>query len=344
MFRRAAACLPATLLTLALLAHPALGGAQEPGVKLAIGDLGLGIGDVRRLDGIRLNFRDRELELVRGVNATIWHPYPRARGVVEGVALGLPVTGAAEISGLAVGAGVGVEGDFRGLGLAALGFGSGGDLRGITVSGVGMGSGGALEGIMIAGVGMGAAHGVRGVSLAGIGLGTGGDLEGIAVGGVGLGAGGDFTGIGLGGVGMGVSGAVRGITVAGVGLGAGGGISGIAVAGVGVGSGGEIRGLAAAGVGVGAKAITGVALSGVGIGAEQMRGVALAPAYFRVAEGGSLRGVSVSAFNHVTGVQRGLTIGLLNIADELHGVQVGLINIARNKDSFSVLPILNYHP
>jgi hypothetical protein len=56
-----------------------------------------------------------------------------------------------------------------------------------------------------------------------------------------------------------------------------------------------------------------------------------------------LQGVGVSAFNRVLGEQRGLTIGLLNIANELHGLQVGVINIARNKESFSVLPLLNYH-
>ena len=51
----------------------------------------------------------------------------------------------------------------------------------------------------------------------------------------------------------------------------------------------------------------------------------------------------MSAFNNVRGTQRGLTIGILNIADELHGLQVGVINIARNKKSFSVLPLLNYN-
>ena len=73
-------------------------------------------------------------------------------------------------------------------------------------------------------------------------------------------------------------------------------------------------------------------------------GVVLAPAYFRIEERGELRGVSVSAFNDIRGSQRGLAIGLLNIAEELHGVQLGLINIARNKERFSVLPLVNYHP
>ena len=51
----------------------------------------------------------------------------------------------------------------------------------------------------------------------------------------------------------------------------------------------------------------------------------------------------MSGFNHILGRQNGLTIGLLNIADELHGLQIGLINIARNKRSFRVMPLVNYH-
>jgi hypothetical protein len=75
-----------------------------------------------------------------------------------------------------------------------------------------------------------------------------------------------------------------------------------------------------------------------------VQGLVIAPAYFRVVEEGELHGVSVSAFNDLRGArQRGLVVGLLNIAEELHGVQIGLINIARNKRSFRVLPLVNYH-
>jgi hypothetical protein len=59
-------------------------------------------------------------------------------------------------------------------------------------------------------------------------------------------------------------------------------------------------------------------------------------------EWGGFEGVSIGGFNWIRGSQRGLTIGILNIAEELHGVQIGLINIARNKESFSVLPFVNW--
>jgi hypothetical protein len=327
------------LLALLALPVPSLG----QGLKIAAGDVGLGIGDVPRLDGIRLNFRDRELRKVRGLNATIWGPYQGARGEVRGLALGVPLTGAADMSGLAVGLGVEVERTFTGVGLAPIGFGAGDRIRGIAVGGIGIGGGGELEGLMVGGVGLGVAGDIRGVVVGGVGAGAGGDLEGLAVGGVGIGAGGRVTGVVIGGVGAGASGDVRGIVIGGVGVGAGEDVTGIAVGGVGVGAGGELKGLAIGGVGVGAPRIRGVVLTGVGAGAEDARGFVLAPAYFEIEEGGVMEGVSVSAWNRIRGRQHGVAIGLLNVADELHGLQLGLINIARNKDSFSVLPLVNYH-
>jgi hypothetical protein len=69
----------------------------------------------------------------------------------------------------------------------------------------------------------------------------------------------------------------------------------------------------------------------------------IAPFYFKAAEDGTMRGVSISAWNRTAGRQEGLTIGILNIADELHGVQIGLINIARNKARYRVLPLVNWN-
>jgi hypothetical protein len=46
----------------------------------------------------------------------------------------------------------------------------------------------------------------------------------------------------------------------------------------------------------------------------------------------------------VAGSQRGLTIGLLNYAKELHGIQLGVLNIAGNNRGLAhVLPVLNLH-
>ena len=48
------------------------------------------------------------------------------------------------------------------------------------------------------------------------------------------------------------------------------------------------------------------------------------------------------AVNAVRGYQRGLSIGLVNYAESLFGVQLGLVNIVRDNPSpFRVLPIIN---
>ena len=48
-------------------------------IDLAVNDKGLAIGDKPRMTGLRINFRDRALEEVTGVNITIWQPYQRPR-------------------------------------------------------------------------------------------------------------------------------------------------------------------------------------------------------------------------------------------------------------------------
>jgi hypothetical protein len=85
-------------------------------------------------------------------------------------------------------------------------------------------------------------------------------------------------------------------------------------------------------------------LSGVAAGGEDVVGAVVAPAYFRIQETGRFKGASVSAFNYIKGEQHGLTIGLLNIARHLNGVQFGLINYAKNNPrGLKLLPIVNAH-
>jgi hypothetical protein len=119
---------------------PVAGGAQS--LDLTVNHYGVSIGDSRLVHGIRLNFRDRRMEYVDGINATIWKPYEPARGTVRGIALGLPLTGARRIEGIGVGAfGVGVDEDFTGVGVGVFGVGAGRNLRGVMIGGFGAGSG-----------------------------------------------------------------------------------------------------------------------------------------------------------------------------------------------------------
>jgi hypothetical protein len=162
--------------------------------------------------------------------------------------------------------------------------------------------------------------------LGGIGVGAGESLRGVGVGGVGVGVGSNLTGLAIGGIGVGVGERIRGVSAAGVGIGAGE----------------SIRWLAIAGLGIGSSEIIGAAIAPL-VGAEDMTALVIAPAYMRI-ERGTFRGVSLSSFNHVKGTQNGLTIGVINYALRLRGIQLGLINIAKdNPPALRVLPIVNFH-
>lgn len=302
----------------------------------------ISIGDYPNVVGLRLNFRDSDLERVVGVNATIWSPYEPARGVVKGIALGLPVTGAGDIHGLATGLlGVGASHDISGLAVAPVGLGAGGSLRGIAIGGIGVGAGGGGTGILLGGIGAGMGGSFQGIGIGGVGVGAGGNVRGALLGGVGVGAGGDIEGLLVGGVGVGAGGNVRGIVLGGVGAGAGGNVTGLAIGGVGIGAGGTIHGVAIGGVGVGAPRLEGLFL-GTMVGAEHANAFVIAPAMLRIEKDGSFRGGSISTVNYIRGAQHGIVLGIVNYARRVDGVQVGLVNIISESRSHPFLPLLNW--
>lgn len=302
----------------------------------------ISLGNYPRVDGLRINFRDRRLERVRGINVTIWQPHEPATGAVTGLALGLPMTGAGEMRGVALGAfGVSADGALRGISIGGIGVGAGGSVRGLAVGGIGIGTGGSLEGIAIGGIGAGAGGNVRGLLIGGIGAGVGGNLRGIAVGGVGVAAGGNVTGLVLGGIGAGAGGSLRGIAISGIGSGVGEDLTGLTISGIGAGAGGTMRGVGIAGVGVGAPRLEGLFLASA-VGALHAHAIVIAPALFRIEPGGSFRGASLSAVNYVRGSQHGLTLGIVNYARSVNGAQIGVINIIAQQRSHKVLPIVNW--
>ena len=301
----------------------------------------ISIGNYPNVAGLRLNFRDRNLELVRGANITIWSPYKRASGTVRGLALGLPTTGAGALHGIAL-APIGLSSahDIQGIALAGIGLGAGGLIKGIAIGGIGLGTGGAIEGIAIGGLGVGAQGDLRGLMIGGIGTAAGGSIHGIVLSGIGTGAARDFTGLALSGIGTGVAGHFKGIALSGVASGAGGNFTGLSLSGVGAAA-GAFHGIAIAGLGIGAVEIHGFAAAAA-VGAMSVNGIVVAPVLMRVRPDGEFRGASISAFNYIRGEQHGLNIGLINYARSVHGLQVGIINIIGNAKSHKVLPIVNW--
>ena len=147
-------------------------------------------------------------------------------------------------------------------------------------------------------------------------------------------------------------------------MGSGGDATGVFLNGFGMGAGGTISFLSVNGFGVGAPRIRGVHIAGGVIGTPDAKGLLLAGAWIRVRNEqddddfdrrgrrsrrmagfteARFEGVGVSAFNQVLGTQKGLTIGIVNYAWDLQGIQLGLINIVRNNPpARRVLPIVNW--
>ena len=80
----------------------------------------------------------------------------------------------------------------------------------------------------------------------------------------------------------------------------------------------------------------------VGVGAHDAHAIVLTGAYFKIENNGRFDGGSLAALNNIQDAQHGLVLGLVNYARELHGAQVGVINISDNGGGRRVLPILRF--
>jgi hypothetical protein len=124
-------------------------------------------------------------------------------------------------------------------------------------------------------------------------------------------------------------------------VGAGDDFIGVGVGGIAVGAGNRLRGIAVAGVAAGGQTVEGLLVGGAGAGGRDLTGLSVTGGYFRLEEG-IMRGVSIAGWNDVRGRQRGLAIGIYNYARSLHGVQIGLLNVAKNNPAgLKALPLIN---
>jgi hypothetical protein len=181
-----------------------------------------------------------------------------------------------------------------------------------------------------------------GLNLGGIAVGAGGDISGINFGGLAVGSGENITGINLSFLVVGSAESIRGISVAGLVTGAGETVTGINIGGLVVASGESVRGINLAGLAIGSPEIKGMN-SALVVGGEEVTGLSVAPAYFRITgEYGMMKGVSISAFNHIMGTQQGLAIGIFNYATNINGLQIGLLNFVKeNRAGLQLLPVFN---
>ena len=119
-------------------------------------------------------------------------------------------------------------------------------------------------------------------------------------------------------------------------------MSGINLAGLAIVADGEMRWVSlTAGALESTERIHGLAMGLYRVRTPTLRGVSVAAGMMRSRY---MEGISVAGYNHVRREQRGLTIGLYNDARRLRGVQVGLLNRARNNPpGRRYLPIVNWH-
>ena len=318
---------------------------------------GIGFGNSTLFTGIRFNWADKDTERLNGILFNFWQTKQmEGTGVANGVNLGIPIsTGNAKKNGVNVGIlGMAAADRMTGINIGGAGVAAGDRLSGLNLGGLGLGAGGSVNGINIAGLGAGSGGNMNGFNFAVLGVGSGGNLSGINIGGLGAGAGGNVNGVSLGILGLGAGEDMTGFSFGGLGLGAGETMTGVNIAGIAAGAGEEIRGLNVAVVAVGSPSVKGISIASV-VGGIQVAGLTIAPAYLKVGQKADklessqdptseaeVKGVAISAVNHVRGKNNGVCIGIVNMTQGGKGVQLGLINYnASNPKGLRWLPVLN---
>lgn len=289
---------------------------------------GISFGNSKEFTGLRFNIQDDGVRKINGINFTLWRPKKdNPDSVINGMSLGL-MPGGGHLRGIQLGvAGVGAEESLKGISVGLIGVGAGEDVMGINIGGIGAGTGGNMFGLNIGGLGVGAGEDLIGINIGGLGCGAGRDMKGFNFGALGAGAGGD----------------VYGLNIGGLGIGAGENMIGINLGGLGVGAGEKLAGINIGGLGCGAPEVTGLSVGGLGVGGKYLRGVHLSLGTIMTDKsGGVMTGLAVSSFNYIRGDQVGLSIGIVNYAWNVKGVQIGLVNIVRNNPrGLKVLPLFN---
>lgn len=127
-------------------------GVSHASLDLGFADSGLSFGNSAVWNGVRLNWHDRAVRSVRGLNVTLWRPGPNVDGSIGGVAVGLWGPRADELHGVSLGllsvrareklhglwfGGLVVEaGEMHGVGASLFAQVSHGETNGIFVSGL----------------------------------------------------------------------------------------------------------------------------------------------------------------------------------------------------------------
>ena len=285
-------------------------------LDLAVNNYGVSFGNSKKFNGLRINFSDREVEKINGVNITFLRAKNNEEAIVNGVSFGLIRPEAAYLNGIQIGGlGVGAAKGIKGI-------------KGISNENISEHLRGSISGITLGGLYSYSLRNLSGITICGLGAIAGGNITGITICGLGAIATENITGITISGIGTAARRNITGITISGLGAGApNGNITGITIGGLGVGR---------------ADKMKGITIGGLSAGAHNIIGVALSLTHVKVYDNGSLTGFSASAFNLIKGRQTGVSLGIFNFAYKLNGIQIGLVNYVRENPKYlRILPIIN---
>jgi len=144
---------------------------------------GISIGNSQDFTGIRINFADKNVKKINGLNLTFWFKYCKnLNAVVNGISLGvIPTAGTMQYLNLGL-LGVGTNNNLNGFSVGGIVVGSGGNINGLSLSGLitmADGDNSAISGIAVSGIGIGAHKAINGLAVGGFAVGTDGNISGV---------------------------------------------------------------------------------------------------------------------------------------------------------------------
>ena len=318
---------------------------------------GISFGNSTNFSGFRVNYRDCDVETVNGFNFTLWEAKSVTDSEVNGISLGI-TPHASRLNGLNLGFSLIAEEQMNGLNFGVLAAVSNGGMYGLNFGGLALVSNGSMTGINFGGLALVSDGDIVGLNFGGLAQVANGNLFGINFGGLALVSKGELTGLNLGGLALVSDGDLSGINLSLLASVSNGNMSGITFSGLALVSSNEIRGINLGGLAVvgneslyglsvtlgqlqSSNEILGLSVSGYKTETFDFTGINFTIAWTEIE---NLHGFSFAAYNRIYGEQNGLTIGIVNFAEELNGVQLGLINIANNNSGiFKILPFVNAH-
>jgi hypothetical protein len=271
---------------------------------------GISIGNSSEFNGIRINYADKNVKKINGLNVTFWFKkVAEHREVSRRFQLAEAPNKSAIINGVTAGV-IPVAGTMQPFNAGLLGLFANKSLNGLSIGGL-----------------FAMSDHINGMCVGGLGLVAPKSINGIAAGGFAVYSA-EINGIPVCPVLVAATNSIRGLTVAG--LYAGGDTESPEV---------EMDGLTIAGFFIKGKVINGVPVSlGLINCSNKLNGLAITAISIKsdILNGAALAGIVN------TKTTNGLTIAIFSRTNDLHGVQIGLLNYAgNNRKGLKMLPVVN---